>query len=153
MRLQAWRIVKERHAATAFSGEGAYLYGGRWNSPGTRAVYTSGTKALAALETLVHLNPPVMFRYVVFRVEFDEALVEKIALAALPADWPDEPPPPSAQAVGDLWSRQGRSTVLELPSVIIPGESNYLLDPSHPGFDQIVVGAPEPFAFDPRLLT
>ena len=152
MSLRAWRIVKEKHAATAFSGEGAYRVGGRWNSPGVRIVYTSGTKALAALETLVHLNPPVMFRYVVVRVEFDEALVEKISPAALPAEWSEEPPPPSAQAVGDLWVKQGRSAVLELPSVIISGESNFLLNPSHPDFKQVTIGAPEPFAFDPRLL-
>ena len=55
---QAWRKVKEKHAATAFDGEGAWRFGGRWNSPGIRIVYTSGTKALAALESLVHLNPP-----------------------------------------------------------------------------------------------
>ena len=152
MSLRAWRIVKEKHGATAFSGEGAYLVGGRWNSPGVRMVYTSGTKALAALETLVHLNPPVGFRYVVFRVEFDEAVAEKADLATLPADWSDEPPPPSAQAVGDLWVKQGRSAVLELPSVIIRGESNYLLNPSHPDFKQVTIGTPESFAFDPRLL-
>lgn len=152
MRLRAWRIMKEKHAATAFSGEGAYLFGGRWNSPGVRIVYTSGTKALAALETLVHLNPPVMFRYVIVRVEFDEALVEKFDLAALPVDWSDEPPPPSAQAVGDLWVKQVRSAVLDLPSVIIRGEANYLLNPSHANFKQVIIGTPEPFAFDSRLL-
>lgn len=152
MRLQAWRIVKERHASTAFSGEGAYLYGGRWNSPGVRIVYTSGTKALAALETLVHLNPPVAFRYVAFRVEFDKALVEKVSADALPADWFDEPPPPSAQAVGDLWAKRARSAISEVPSVIIRGESNFLLNPSHSDFGQITIATPEPFAFDSRLL-
>src|ERR1700736_5127134 len=54
--LRAWRIVKARHAATAFDGEGARLLGGRWNSPGTRMIYTSATGALAALEMLGHLN-------------------------------------------------------------------------------------------------
>ncbi len=152
MRLAAWRIVKERHAATAFSGEGAFRYGGRWNSPGVRIVYTSGTKALAALETLVHLNPPVAFRYVVFRVEFEEALVEKVAAADLPGGWSDEPPPPAAQAVGDRWVKQARSAVLELPSVIIHGESNCLLNPAHPEFKHIAIVAPEDFAFDSRLL-
>ena len=152
MKLQAWRIVKERHAATAFSGEGAFLYGGRWNSPGTRAIYTSGTKALAALEILVHLNPPVVFRYVAFHVEFDAALAERIPVASLPADWSAQPPPPSTQLVGDLWARQARSAVLALPSVIIQGEANLLLNPFHPDFKQVTIGAPQPFAFDPRLL-
>ena len=147
---QAWRIVKEKHAATAFSGEGARLYGGRWNSPGTSVVYTSGSKALAALESLVHLNPPVIFKYVAIPIDFDDALVEKVA--ALPADWTEAPPPPATKDIGDLWVREARSAVLELPSVIIPGEPNYLLNPAHPNFKKISLGKPEPFSFDPRLL-
>lgn len=150
MKRQAWRIVKKKHAATAFSGEGARLYGGRWNSAGTSLVYTSGTRALAALESLVHLNPPVIFEYAAISIEFDGALVEKVT--ALPADWKDEPPPPSTKVMGDLWVREARSAILELPSVIIPGESNFLLNPAHPSFNQIVIGTPEPFSFDPRLL-
>ncbi|MCB1079902.1 MAG: RES family NAD+ phosphorylase, partial [Verrucomicrobiae bacterium] len=61
-------------------------------------------------------------------------------------------PPPSTKDIGDLWVRQARSAVLELPSVIIPTEPNYLLNPSHPDFKKIVIGKAEPFAFDPRLL-
>ena len=150
--MQAWRIVKEKHAATAFNGEGARLYGGRWNSAGVSLIYTSGTKALVALESLVHLNPPVIFKYLAIPIEFDNALVEKIAPDTLPADWTDEPPPPSTKDIGDTWVKEGRSTVLEIPSVIIPGEANYLLNPAHPDFKKIVIGKPEPFSFDPRLL-
>ena len=65
--------VPEAHAATALIGEGARLNGGRWNSPGTTVVYTSGSLALAALENLVHLNPPVRFEYVAIPLDFDEA--------------------------------------------------------------------------------
>ena len=151
MRL-AWRIVKEKHAATAFTGEGAALAGGRWNSRGSHVVYTSGSASLAALETLVHLNPLLRFKYVIFRIEVDETRMEKIMLSDLPPDWREQPPPPSTKQVGDLWFRQSRSAVLELPSVIVPGESNYLLNPTHPDFKMIVVSTPEPFAFDARLL-
>ena len=147
---QAWRMVKEKHAATAFLGEGAWLYGGRWNSAGTRVVYTSGSQALAALESLVHLNPPVIFKYLAIPIEFDDPLVEKVA--ALPADWTEEPPPPATKAIGDLWVKEARSAVLELPSVIILGEPNYLLNPAHPDFQKIIIGKPQPFSFDPRLL-
>jgi len=147
---RVWRIVKEKHAATAFSGEGARRYGGRWNSVGTSVVYTSGSKALVALEALVHLNPPVIFKYVAIAIEFDDALVEKVA--ALPAEWTEEPPPPATKAIGDLWVKEARSAVLELPSVIVPGEPNYLLNPAHPDFKKIVIGKSEPFSFDPRLL-
>jgi RES domain-containing protein len=147
---QAWRIVKEKHAATAFSGEGARLYGGRWNSVGTSVIYTSGSQALAALESLVHLNPPVIFRYVSIPIQFDDSLLEKVT--TLPADLTEEPPPPATRNIGDLWVKAARSAVLELPSVIIPGEPNYLLNPAHPDFRKIVIGKPEPFTFDPRLL-
>jgi RES domain-containing protein len=150
---EAWRIVKAKHAATAFSGDGAAKTGGRWNSRGVRVVYASSTKSLAALETLVHLNPPVPFNYVVFRLQFDDALVEKAPLNRLPDDWRVEPPPPSTKAIGDAWVRQMRSAVLALPSVIVPGELNYLLNPAHLAFKKISIGKPERFAFDPRLLT
>ena len=148
----AWRIVKKKHAATAFDGEGAWLFGGRWNSQGTRMIYTSGTKALATLENLVHLNPPVTFKYVAIPIEFDEALVETVFAADLPADWTEEPPPPATKEIGDIWVKEARSAVLELPSVIIQTEPNYLLNPAHPDFKKIKIGKPIPFAFDPRLL-
>ncbi len=149
---EAWRIVKEKHAATAFSGEGAAKTGGRWNSHGVPVVYASGTRSLAVLETLVHLNPPVPFKYVVFRVQIDDALVEHFPPGRLPAGWRVEPPPPSAKSVGDAWVRERRSAVLALPSVIVPGESNYLLNPAHPGFKRINISRPEQFVFDSRLL-
>ena len=150
---EAWRIVKAKRAATAFTGEGAAKSGGRWNSRGVPVVYTSCSKALAALEHLVHLNPPVLFKYVAIRIQFDDALIETFPAKALPLDWQTEPPPPSTKAIGDAWVRSVRSAVLTLPSVIIPGELNHLLNPAHPDFKKISIGKPEPFAFDPRLLT
>lgn len=152
MTKRAWRLVREKHAATAFNGEGAALYGGRWNSRGNRVVYASINLSLAALETLVHLNPRMFFRYLAFPVDFDESLVEKAEISGLPADWREEPPPPSSQRFGDEWLREARSAVIELPSVIVPGESNYLLNLSHPGFQAVSIGKPEPFSFDPRLI-
>ena len=148
---RAWRIVREDHRSAAFDGEGAWLFGGRWNSRGTRMVYTSITLSLAALETLVHLNPPVAFKYVAIPIEFDEALVETVAAMDLPADWNEEPPPPSTAEIGDRWVRESRSAVLKLPSVIISAELNYLLNPGHSDFKRIRIGKPMPFSFDPRL--
>lgn len=149
---RAWRIVKERHAADAFDGEGARLHGGRWNSRGTRVVYASATLSLAALENLVHLAPPISFRFIAFRVDFAELLVESVSVPGLPADWTEEPPLRSTQEIGDRWVREARSAVLEVPSVLIPGESNYLINPAHPGFGRVRIGAAEAFAFNPRLL-
>lgn len=149
---EAWRIVKSKHAAGAFSGEGAARSGGRWNSRGVAVVYTSGTKSLTALENLVHLNPPVHFKYVAIRITFDPALVEIVPPQTLPRNWRDEPPPLASKRIGDTWVREGRTAVLALPSVIISGELNYLLNPAHPDFKKISIGPAQRFTFDPRLL-
>lgn len=149
--LFAWRLVRERHAPSAFDGEGARRFGGRWNSPGTRVVYASSSKALAALETLVHLWPPVTAKYVIIPVRFEADLVETLAGKELVEGWNLEPPTGASQHVGDGWVRAGRSAVLAVPSVLT-GETNYLLNPAHPDFSGIMPGRPEAFSFDPRLL-
>jgi RES domain-containing protein len=149
---QAWRIVKTKHASTAFDGEGAKLNGGRWNSAGVRVVYVSFSKSLAALETLVHLKLPVTSKYLAIPVEFDNALVEVFLPKNLPTGWNIEPPPPVTQEIGDRWVKEQRSAILALPSVITR-ESNYLINPAHPDFKRISIGSPEPFTFDPRLLS
>ena len=148
---EAWRIVRARHAATAFSGEGAAKVGGRWNSRGVTVVYTSATRALAVLETLVHLNPPMVFQYKIIRLEFPDALIERITVSKLATDWRTEPPPPAGRQLGDAWVKEGRSAILALPSVIIPEEINYLLNPAHPDFKNISIGKAADFIFDPRL--
>lgn len=147
----AWRIVKEKHAADAFSGRGAADFGGRWNSRGVAVVYTSGTQSLAALEILVHLTGQRTAKYMAISIEFDPALVEEFPINRPPGDWRQEPPPLAAQQIGDHWVEQNRSPILKLPSVIIPGEPNYVLNPAHPDFSKIVIGNPGPFTLDPRL--
>ncbi len=151
---QAWRIVKERHAGTAFDGEGARLYGGRWNSPGVAAVYVSESRALATLEVLAGLqtNSPLP-GYVLIPAEFDESLVVAIELEEVPADWRQNPPAPSTQRLGDDWIARGESVVLQVPSALVPKESNYVLNPLHPNFSAIHVGEPERLSLDPRLLS
>ncbi len=104
------------------------------------------------MENLVHLNPPLLFKYVAFRLMFADELLETLSARKLPPDWQIEPAPLSTRALGDAWLRAARSAVLALPSVIIPGETNYLLNPVHPDFRKITIGKPQPFAFDPRLL-
>ena len=150
---QAWRIVKERHAGTAFDGEGARLYGGRWNSPGVAAVYVSESRALATLEVLAGLqtNSPLP-GYVLIPTEFDDSLVVAIELEEVPANWRQNPPAPSTQRLGNDWIAQGESAVLRVPSVLVPKESNYVLNPRHPDFSAVMVGEPEPLSMDLRLL-
>ena len=154
MSFSAWRITKQEHTATAFSGEGARLYGGRWNSPGVSLVYTAQSRALAALEMLVHLESPALLKkYLLFEVSFDSSYVQQLSLDDLPTDWRSDPPPSSTQAIGDAWATSLASPVMLVPSVLIPGESNFLLNPRHSQFPELRIGDPVPFEFDPRLVT
>jgi RES domain-containing protein len=151
--LTGWRIVPEDQAANAFDGEGARLYGGRWNSAGVALVYASEHKSLAALETRVHIDATKRLRrYKCFSFHFDDALMEIFAVRRLPRDWKEEPPPPSIQQLGDLWVKAAPSAVLAVPSIIIPDERNYLLNPRHPDFAKIKIDKPTEFVFDQRLL-
>ena len=150
--IEAWRIVKDKYADSAFTGEGAARTSGRWNSKGLRVVYTSGTRSLAILETVVHLNPPVFFVFKIFRIAFNEKLVEELERGKLSNDWRALPAPPSTRYLGDQWLRQARSALLKVPSMIVAEESNYLLNPNHRDFNQIEMGPPVDFMFDPRLM-
>ena len=150
--LSAWRIVKQKHAATAFSGEGAAEYGGRWNLPGTRVAYASQSLSLAALELLVHLNPRVYFKYKAIGIQFEESLVERVPQQDIPVDWSVEPPSLSTQRLGSRWAEQARTAILAVPSTIIPGESNYVINPLHADFARIGIAPAVDFAFDRRLV-
>jgi RES domain-containing protein len=152
--VSAWRIVKRKLAREAFSGEGARLYGGRWNSPGVSVVYAAQTQSLAALELLVHLqNSNLLHEYVVIEARFDATLITRVAKADLPKGWRANPPPADARAIGDDWIAAEPSPVLELPSAIIPAESIFLLNPQHSAFGRIEIGEPVRFEFDLRLIS
>ncbi|MEP7227162.1 MAG: RES family NAD+ phosphorylase [Gemmatimonadales bacterium] len=147
-------MVKSRHAAGAFDGEGARLHGGRWNSPGTRVAYASDSIALAALEVLAHLqSTTVLQAYSVVSLNFPDEGVKELDASLLPPRWRRFPSPPENQAIGDQWVARGESLILRVPSAIIPAAATYLINPLHPGFHTIVIGQPERFAFDPRLLS
>ena len=153
MRVSAWRIVKRKLAREAFSGEGARLYGGRWNSPGVSVVYTAQSQSLAALELLVHLEAAdLLHEYVVVEARFDASLITRILKSQLPQNWRASVPPASTRELGDAWAAEEPSPVLELPSAIIPAEKLFLLNPQHSLFSKIEIGEPVAFEFDPRLL-
>ncbi|MFO1265724.1 MAG: RES family NAD+ phosphorylase [Rubrivivax sp.] len=147
----AHRIVKARHAGAAFSGEGARLAGGRWNRPGDAVVYTSASLALAAIETFVHLGEDGLhIAFVSLRIEIpDNVTVQRCRRP--PPGWRDEPPQERSMSYGSAWLRRGRTAVLEVPSAIVPSESNYLLNPRHADFAKLRISRPRPFAFDPRM--
>lgn len=150
--ITAWRIVRHGFASVAFTGEGARLYGGRWNSPGQRVVYTAATASLAVLEMLVHLDrSAALASYVLIPCEFDEALVTPLDMGQVPSRWRHSPGPSALAVVGDAWLARGATPVLVVPSALIEHERNYLLNPAHADFGRITIGNAQPFSLDSRL--
>ncbi len=150
--MRAFRIVKRTHALTAFTGEGARAYGGRWNYPGIPMVYAAHTRALAALESLAHFGGAERrMAFVTFAIEIPDPLAIHLDAAALPRDWRSGEPGASTQRLGSEWQLSGTSAALVVPSVLVPQEFCVLLNPDHPDIDRIMVSYPEPFEFDGRL--
>ena len=149
--ISAWRLVKKKRAAAAFSGAGARIAGGRWNRPGTTVVYVSEALSLAVLELFVHLDAAsrARLKLVAIPVEIPESIVEQVQ--DLPPDWRSEPPPESTMKLGTSWANRGRSTVLRVPSAIVPVEFNMVINPAQPGFEQVKIGKPMSFSLDPRM--
>ena len=151
--IPVYRLVKRKRLAQAFDGEGAKLYGGRWNSKGNACVYCAGSESLALLEVLVHLgNAAVAQHYAMLELQIAEEHIPNARLDTLPPDWRDEPAPPATASFGDAWLASSDSLALAVPSVIIPRESNYLLNVRHPAFATVVATARDlDFAVDARL--
>lgn len=153
MTITAWRIVKAKHAANLWSGEGARLYGGRWNSPDVAVIYAADSRSLAQLECLVHLNSArLLDAYVMASITFEERLVTTLAVGNLPPNWDHEPPLTVSQVLGDEWVAGRKSAVLRVPSAVVSGECNFLINPQHPDFKKCKLGTPVPIKFDGRLL-
>ena len=153
MRLTGWRIVQPRRVKMAFDGEGARLYGGRWNHTGTSVIYTASSMSLAVLEMLVHLHAPELLkRYVTISIEFDDSLCIRLDPKSLPRNWRNNPALIATRDIGTDWISKSGSAVLAVPSAVVPAEWNFLLNPKHPDFGKVAIGNPQPFKYDPRLL-
>ena len=150
--LVVWRLLTARFADSAFTGEGARLYGGRWNRKGVPLVYTASSQSLATLEMLVQ-DEPLRARYVMIPVTLPKNLkIERVSVEELPADWRDLAAREHTQAIGTEWAKRKSSAVLAVPSSVIPAETNYLLNQLHPSFSKIEIGEPQDFITDLRLI-
>jgi RES domain-containing protein len=149
MSRRVYRVCRARYAR--LDGEGARRVGGRWNSPGRAVVYMAQSVALAVLENLVHMS----------RQDFPQGYV------SVAADLPDDLATLSEgelrhryqleeldpKALGDWWIDSQASAALVVPSTVIIGEANYLLNPAHRDFSKITIQPPAIFHFDPRLFS
>lgn len=145
--------MRRAYARNPFDGEGAYLYGGRWSSVGTRLSYASEHQSLAMLEYFVHLDkddPPDDLVLAVAEVP-DNLKSSIIKAANLPHSWRDAAAPAGLIRFGDEFARSGKYCVLKVPSVLAPSENNWLVNPAHEDFQRIVVRGVEPLQYDPRM--
>jgi RES domain-containing protein len=150
--MHVWRISKTKFAESAFSGEGARLFDGRWNFEGVPMVYTSSSLALAALEFFVHLDPSDAPSDLVFvKAESpDELHTERIQESQLPSNW-RRIDNRHLQKLGSDWAKSKSSVALMVPSAIVEEEWNVLLNPRHPDFAAITVEPAKPFHYDERM--
>lgn len=147
--MRLFRLASRRH--DPLSGLGAARFGGRWNSPGRPMVYTSEHLSLAVLEGLVHIDQiedwPADRRY--WEYELDDELTERLDRAELPDRWSLQPR--VTREIGDDFLVRQRTPAMVVPSVVVPIESNVLLNPEHPELRRMQLLNEEDFSLDPRL--
>lgn len=152
MPVKVWRITHKDYKESAFTGEGAKLFGGRFNSEGIPLVYTSGSLSLAMLEIIVQSNGRDYFKQcAVFNAEIPENLIATPELKELPKEWNQIPYGKQPQQFGDEWIKSGNKPVMRVPSVVVPVEYNFLINPMHPEFSKIKFYETENISFDTRL--
>ena len=152
-----WRIATDTptYVADDLTGTGAKLTGGRWNEKGFAMIYTSQTRAMACLETIVHLNAGALplNRYLV-SIDIPDgawAKARRETASSLAVGWDAEPAGKISIDFGTDWLKAGTSAVLVVPSVIVPEEFNVLINPSHPDSKGVVAAKVRKWTYDPRL--
>lgn len=147
-----YRLCKSEYAGD-LSGEGARKFGGRWNSKGTAMIYTAESRALCTAELAVHLSLgmlPKGYRMISILIQ-DDITTGELNNNELPVDWKSFPYQPSSQAFGDAFIQNLEFAIIKVPSAVVPGDHNYLLNPLHPDFREIRIIDSENFDFDERL--
>lgn len=150
--ITAFRITKKRYARQPLAGLGGLEVGGRWHHKGTPIVYCAQSLSLAALEFFVHFGKRAdTIALVSIAIDIPAELIESLSHGKLPKNWREVPAAAATADLGAEWIRHGRSAVLRVPSVLSPGECNYLINPAHPKCTRIRTRPPAAFSFDTRM--
>jgi len=148
---RVFRIANSRHADD-LSGEGAYLFGGRWNSEGVRMLYTSESSSLSILEVLAYVSNKTFVVKEIVTIKIPDNSLREVHIDSLDEGWDKVPASEYTKKVGDAWVKSMESLALIVPSVINPRERNILINPLHPRFSEVEIISKEIFSFDRRLL-
>lgn len=150
--MEVFRLSSAKYA-NDLSGTGAKIHGGRWNRKGDAVLYTAGTRALALVEVLVHTTNaflPLNYRLITIYIPDDSILM--IPTKSLPDDWNNIEPSDSTTKISTSWLSANEYLTMRVPSVVVEGEYNFLINPAHPDFSKVKVLRNEAFNFDNRLM-
>ena len=144
-----YRLCKRKYAHQ-LDGKGAALFGGRWNSKGLPVIYASIHRSLAVLEYRVN-NPIPTTDLLMITLEIPDSSWQTLATDALPSDWQQFAPVSQAASLGDQWLKEGKTLIMEVPSVVVPQEHNVLINPLHQLITAVKVVEEQPFLLDQRM--
>jgi RES domain-containing protein len=149
--MQVWRLFREHLRNSAFTGAGGLYVASRWNHLEIAMVYTATSRALAALEFFVNLQPnEAPNNLLMAEATVLDASVETLDAKLLPRNWralDNE----RCRDLGSEWARSLRSVALKVPSAVVDEDWNVLLNPKHPQFGKVKIGAAKPFRYDERM--
>ncbi|HRZ96884.1 MAG TPA: RES family NAD+ phosphorylase [Paludibacter sp.] len=146
-----YRLSKTKFAGD-LSGKGAEISGGRWNSKGVATVYTSESRALATTEIAVHSSlANIPLDYNIITIEIPDNFIFEPNLSDLPADWSDIPPRLASQHFGDRFIHENRYLAMKIPSAVVVGDFNFIINPHHKDINLVKIISISPFSFDKRL--
>lgn len=150
--MRVYRLSKRKYSVE-LSGKGAAKFGNRWNSKGTEIIYSADSRALAMAEVAVHLSIATLpSDFVMMEIGFPKDIhIEELSSADLPKDWNDHPPKSSSQKIGDEFIDSMEFCVLKVPSAVVKGDFNYLINPYHKQFKKIKIISVTDFPFDRRM--
>lgn len=150
--MEVFRLSSSKYA-NDLSGTGAKIHGGRWNRKGNAVLYTAGTRALALVEVLVHTtNAFLPLNYQLITIYIPDDSILTIPTKSLPEDWNNIEPSDSTTKISASWLSAAEYLTLRVPSVVVEGEYNFLINPAHPDFSKVKVLCSEAFNFDNRLI-
>lgn len=150
--MKVFRLCREKYRKD-LTGKGAELFGGRWNSKGMPMLYTAQSRALCVVELAVRLPIGILPRdYYILTIGIPDSIpVKELDANSLPVDWKGHPHHHTTQEIGDNFLNQKRELILKVPSAVVKGDFNFLINPAHSDFDRIEIVGSKPFKFDQRL--
>lgn len=152
--MKVYRIAKQQFLDD-LSGEGARLFGGRWNKSGYNMLYTSAYLSLSVLELLVHLDYKFVddtFGFIEIEIP-DDTTITQVDNELLKQNWRGNPPQSFTQDYGTQWLQNSESLVLQVSSAVLPHENNFLINPRHTDFSKVNIVRKSVLELDSRLVS